>query len=144
MRDGIAGSRAVVACVNSLYQSRTNCIFELEETRRRDPDKPVVALLTQSNPFDWANADLKRLCNFQGQMYVDIGKVAVEQWVADEAPAPEQLERLAAALQPLFRILEVDLRIHPSMVPAPIPPWSPRHSVPPSATGTSVMALNSP
>ena len=121
MQRGIANSKVVVACVNSKYQSRPNCMFELTETIRMFPNKPIVTILTQSKPHEWATDQLKSLCNFEAKMYVDIGAIAAEQWDyrddSQQQEDPDQLNRLAGAVQPLLKILEVDLQIHPSMAP---------------------------
>ena len=48
MREGIEGSHVVLACVNSVYEKRPNCMFELEETRNLFPDKIIVALFLEN------------------------------------------------------------------------------------------------
>ena len=60
MREGIANSKAVLACINEVYQGRVNCMFELEEAAKFKAagTKPLIALFIQSEPFSWASAEV--------------------------------------------------------------------------------------
>ena len=118
MQDGIRKCKVFLCCLNSTYESRDNCMFELRETRRLHPDKPVVTLLLQ-NPFGdpskdpgaWdAKQETRDLLNFKGAMFCDLSKsVAVNERFKPshaDGPTPELLKELAVALAPLVKILK--------------------------------------
>ena len=114
MKEGVARSKVVVACVNALYQSRPNCMLELLETAKLTPSKPVVTLFTQRNPFSWASPEIKKLCNTSGTLFLDIGALAEHDcWASDTGPSEQMTRDLARALEPLLKIL-MDIDCRPS------------------------------
>lgn len=106
MREGIARSKVLLACINSIYQSRPNCMFELQEAKSMTPAKVIVALSTEAEPLTWASTKLVDLCDLQRNMFVDIGAVAKE-WdgVGDSGPSTEMIKKLRLALEPLVKVL---------------------------------------
>jgi ankyrin repeat protein/serine/threonine protein kinase len=115
MDEGVKNSSVVVACVNSTYQTRPSCMKELKIAGSiDDPKKPIVCLVTESDPFSWATTDLKELCLFQKNKFCDIGKLAMLGDVAWENPSDEMISDLQIAIQPLFYILD-ELKIEKSL-----------------------------
>ena len=84
-------------------------------TSLENPKKPVVCLVTESEPFSWATEELKALCSFQTNMYCDVGEVAKLGATAWENPTEVMLSELQMLLQPLFRILN-ELNIEKSLL----------------------------
>jgi serine/threonine protein kinase len=116
MNEGVKNSSVVVACVNSTYQSRPNCIKELRMANEIDnPKKPIVCLVTESVPLSWASEELKGLCSFEANMYCDIGKHALLGNEAWENPTEDMVSSLQKSLQPLFKILD-ELQIEKSLL----------------------------
>jgi len=116
MREGILQSKVVLACVDSCYQSRPNCMFELNYAKDlTDPSKPVVTVLTEGNVFEWGNKELLRLCEVSTKMYVDLGDVAAQAgWSSAQGPTHEMIKELITATEPLIKILH-NLNCRPSI-----------------------------
>ena len=68
MRAGIANSKAVVVCASREYQSRPNCLFELEEAKKMG--KLVIILVIDENIFSWASDDFKAKCDIKTKKFV--------------------------------------------------------------------------
>jgi serine/threonine protein kinase len=117
MEEGVNHSSVVLACVNSSYQSRLNCMKELEMAAVIDnPPKPIVCLVTEKEPFLWASQDLKTLCSLETKLFCDIGEVAAKyEEVEWETPTEEMLSELRLSLKPLYRILS-GLRVEKSLL----------------------------
>lgn len=125
MRNGIKRSTIVLACLNNTYQDRPNCMFELRETARLHPNKPIVALVLEvlSGPPTkrmWANKmapvsqELEGLAKFSTLMYCDISGVAKNPlWANPDQVPPDLVQELSAATQPLVKILH-DVNCLPS------------------------------
>ena len=103
MADGIINSKVFLACVNSSYQTRANCMFELREAKAAK--KEIIALPIESNPLSWCNAELNKICAFADRMYVDLGGLASMEWEREEGPSVEMLSQLHAAIRPLISLL---------------------------------------
>ena len=114
MVDGISKSKMVLACVNSTYQNRENCMFELREANRLN--KPIISLVIEENPFQWASNELKKICEFQSKMFVDISSVVSLNWENDSRVTNEMIERLKAGLRPLLDLLKQS-QCNPSFSP---------------------------
>jgi len=125
MRDGIQTSTVVLVCVNSTYEARPNCMFELRETRRLCADKPVVGLLTERMwGGTWVPGDeIKTLLRTADSMFCDIsngaqppGPANDPRWADPDIDPPEDLiEALSRSLEPLVKILR-DAGCEPSFV----------------------------
>ena len=87
MRQGIANSKVVIACINEGYQTRPNCMYELREAAALKKTKPLVTLFIQSEPFKWVTQDVKDLCDITTKMFVDIGDIAEKKWSEEGADA---------------------------------------------------------
>ena len=125
MRDGVLQSKVFLCCFNRTYETRPNCLFELEQCTRRQPDKPVVALV-MDDMFDRSNPwNVKQECKTMlkmglargNNMYSDVHKVANNPaWrdpnTKDCIPA-DLLKEMETALQPLIKIL-ADVKCTPS------------------------------
>ena len=119
MSDGVKNSSVVIACVNTTYQNRPNCMKELNMAAAiDDPKKPIVCLVTESDPTVWATPELSALCSFQTNMYCDIGELAKLGETAWENPSEVMVSDLNKLLQPLFKILD-ELNIEKSLVTSP-------------------------
>jgi serine/threonine protein kinase/sugar lactone lactonase YvrE len=104
MKEGIANSKVVVACINQKFQERKNCMFELGYAS--GIKKPIVAIFMEEEPFKWANKEVKDCCKMVGKVFLDIGDVCSKDWPAydpkksSEYVADEGLEKeLARALK---------------------------------------------
>jgi hypothetical protein len=129
MRNGIAQSNVFLCCVNSKYQKRPNCMFELNETANRFSDKKIISLLLDplknngGGSFEWtpANAsveavhrEIASILNFDRRMYCDLSKTSGNPlWNPnnyngsnqDDLP-PELSKELLDLLAPLLKILD--------------------------------------
>jgi serine/threonine protein kinase len=130
MREGIEKSEVVLCCANSLYQSRSNCMFEVEQAVAKK--KTVVAVLLE-NPFQnnsWAttrgpvpvDSKLSDALAFKKKLFVDISAEATkDKYRAVEDGGDESLwptaptAELVQALQPLVKIL-ADLKVKTSLL----------------------------
>jgi hypothetical protein len=117
MKQGIQNSAVVVACVNTVYQSRPACMFELAEARSIE-GKQIVSVVLEENPFVWASPELEELCRLRRTMWVDISAIAKDPvWVSESGPERKLLQQLQTSLTPLFKLLR-DLKCFPSYVPS--------------------------
>lgn len=113
MREGIAKSTIVLVCVNSTYQSRQNCMFELKETARLHPNKKIVSLILESRTTWAPSMEMDSILKFNNHMYCDISGVAADPlWKMRDHLTPDlqiQFKKLigdlALATQPLVNIL---------------------------------------
>lgn len=106
MREGIANSDVVVACISTTYQDSKNCMFELNETLHMTPTKSVIALVTEPMPFNWANDELKTKCQLSTKMFVDLSELATEyDWMAENGPSNATIDQLRKKLATLTKIL---------------------------------------
>jgi hypothetical protein len=71
-----------------------------------NPKKPVVSLVTERGPKDWASDELLSLCSFETNMYCDISDVAQAGSTAWENPSADMLSDLQESMQPMLRILD--------------------------------------
>jgi serine/threonine protein kinase/uncharacterized protein YsxB (DUF464 family) len=107
MNEGVKNSSVVMACVNGDYQRSVNCMKELQMADAIDnPKKPVVSLVTERGPKDWASDELRSLCSFETNMYCDISDVAQAGSTAWENPSADMLSDLQESMQPMLRILD--------------------------------------
>lgn len=107
MVNGIKNCKVFLACVNSAYQSRENCMFELEEAKSI-PGKIVVTVITEDEPLSWADERMTELCDFQSQMCVNISQHAALDWEAETDALPYRLAKLRKDLEPLMKVLSVN------------------------------------
>jgi hypothetical protein len=114
MKLGISNSKVVLACVNSFYQSRENCLIELREAVATQ--KTLVTLVIEDNPFAWANEEIKTLCEIKTKMFINIGNQIRNplDWESDEGPTIEMINSLKVSLLPLYKVLD-ELKCYPSM-----------------------------
>ena len=68
MRNGIANSKAVVVCASKEYQTRRNCMFELDEARKLN--KLIIVLVIDEEIFQWATDEMKDKCDLSSKMFV--------------------------------------------------------------------------
>ena len=94
MNDGVKRSTVMLACVDKGYQERPNCMLELCAAKALvDPVKPVVVVLTEGDPWSWANDKMKDLCDFQKKIFVDLSKLAGDPgWTAVDGPSEALLK----------------------------------------------------
>jgi hypothetical protein len=74
-----------------------------------NPKKPVVSLVMESAPKDWASDELRSFCSFEADLSCDISDFAALGDTAWENPSPDMIIELKKLLQPMILILE-DLR----------------------------------
>jgi serine/threonine protein kinase len=125
MIEGVGNSKVFLCCFNRTYETRPNCLFELQECRRRHPDKPVVALVMENmynSSSPWSiKQECKNLLSLGLQrgnsMYCDISRLASNPAWRDpntkDCIHPDLMKELESAMQPLLRILN-DLKCTPS------------------------------
>lgn len=73
MKDGIANSTIFLCCIDELYQTRPNCLLELDEAVRLK--KTIVTIPLDSNFFVWSTADIRLKCQILTKMFIDISKI---------------------------------------------------------------------
>jgi hypothetical protein len=85
MEEGIMRSKVFLVCLNSTYEGRENCMFELKEAK--SINKTIVTLICQPNPLDklpsisgWAGkittfGNAMDLCSLKAMKYYDIGEL---------------------------------------------------------------------
>ena len=117
MKNGIDKSSVFLACLDSGYQQRPNCMLELKHARASSqPPKPVVTIFLEEGPMDWASDDIKTLCDVQRTMYVDFSSLAVDPRWKEEHVEAELLQKLADTMPTLLNILnDSSLHCKPSM-----------------------------
>ena len=125
---GIKKSYLTIACVDPLYQTRPNCLFELDNVVKWN--KPVITVLIVSNAATWVQdtatlvdgttrAGLKDLHNKSARAgtCVDLGVLAaLPGWEEDGGgnTTEDMIRQLEAAAAPLLQMLE-KLGCKPSM-----------------------------
>ena len=125
MRDGVAKSKVVLACISRDYENSQNCMFELRETCNL-ASKPIVTLATDANPFSWAgtnttHGDLKQMCGIsgQGKLFFDIGEICARPgWDQpdDAMIPPKHISDLRTELDKLIKLLQgSQLNIRPTL-----------------------------
>ena len=72
MMEGISKSDFILVCGNSIYQSRDNCMFELRKAK--EMGKQIIVLIIEENPFEWANEEMKLLCELDKKRFIDISQ----------------------------------------------------------------------
>jgi hypothetical protein len=120
MRDGIANSTVVVVCLNRLYMSRENCMFELKEAYKTG--KRIIVFAIEPNVFDWinGNAECKAMCDVSAHMLCDAGVVAVKAgWEAEAGPTAELKATLVTKVSDMIKIVQ-NAGCNPSMPPSGI------------------------
>ena len=124
MRDGIENSQIVLVCLNKLYLSRENCMFELIESRKIN--KNIVTLVTESDPFALAlnnttYGNAMDLCQLSSKMFFDIGELCAKPgWPAEDdniTPVPDELlDELKKKVSELIKSIQgAPLHCRPSM-----------------------------
>ena len=113
MRDGITNSRVVLVCASQTYQTRENCMFELQEAV--SSEKQLLTVILDQNPFNWASRELTDLCQLKSKLFISIAEFENEDWTSDDSPSPELLQRLRLALEPLVKVLINDFSCKPSL-----------------------------
>jgi hypothetical protein len=124
MKDGIENSQIVLVCLNKLYLSSKNCMFELVESRKIN--KNIVTLVTESDPFAWAGSNTTYgnamgLCQLSSKMFIDIGELCAKPgWPAEDdniTPVPDELldELKKKVSELIYYIQGAPLRCRPSM-----------------------------
>ena len=104
MIHGIESSKIVLICLNHLYLSRENCLFELREAHKRN--KILVILLIEPKMQQVSHEALD-LCQLKRKLYVDIGELASLSYWYDKSELGEvQLVELNEQLGPLFALLK--------------------------------------
>jgi serine/threonine protein kinase len=117
MRSGIENSKVVIACLNSKYQSRENCLFELRYAAGLAPVKPIVTLVIEENPFSWASPEILEICQLKQKLFVDLSRFTRFDWEEHDnqestssSPAAAvpigELSLLKQGLEPLIGILQ--------------------------------------
>ncbi len=125
MKEGIENSQLVLVCLNKLYESRQNCMYELSESYKNN--KNIVTLVTEPNPFSWVGTtttygDAHELCQLSTKMFIDIGELCTKPgWPAEndplDTPIPnELLDELKEKIAVLIRLIQgAPLHCMPSM-----------------------------
>jgi len=122
MIDGITRSTIVLACVNSRYETRPNCMFEVKESVKRFPGKNIVALVLEkrfNKPQPWVpTQELEDLLKFKDKMYCDMSDLADDPVWDENAPVPpsaDQVNQVKLRVEALIKILN-DAGCQPSML----------------------------
>jgi len=111
MTSGIANSSVFVVFLNSTYQTRPNCMFELNEAKRLN--KTIITVILDpypTGPTGWASPEILDICELTTKMYVDISSIrAMESWDllkgTEEEASKVMLLELRNALIPLTKLL---------------------------------------
>jgi len=109
MQDGIMHSKVVLVCLNKAYENSRACMYELIESTKAG--KPILTLVTESNPFSWAgdntsHGNVRNLCQLETKMFIDISSTCNKKgW--DECPVPPSLlEELKKGCESLIKFLQ--------------------------------------
>jgi serine/threonine protein kinase len=135
IQQGIENSKVVLACVNSVFQTREHCMDELKEARKLN--KTVITLSIEDNIHDWATSELLDLCRIpvkeeisssenskiqittetSSLTYLNLGdKVTKLGWTeVNDDPNYSMLYELFVSVEPLFNIFEMN-DIYPSLL----------------------------
>lgn len=112
MTDGIANSTVFVVFLNSSYQTRPNCMFELREAKRMN--KTIISVILDpqpTGPSGWACEEVLDICQLSTKMYVDISSFPTsDAWEKLKDPSDEEANKsmlldLRNALVPLTKLL---------------------------------------
>jgi hypothetical protein len=116
MKTGISNSKVMLACLNSTYQSRENCMFELKEAH--STSKPIISLIIEENAFEWISDEAKTLCKLNDSIgindnmnapsplpYLDLSDMAKLEWDQDETNEDQLTKKLYLKLKPLLTML---------------------------------------
>ena len=107
MKGGVARSKVVVACVDSGYQDRPNCMLELRHACDLSPPKTVLTVITQPDIMTWGNPELKSLCGVPAKPVLDIsGSAALDGWDTLDGPTDAMKERVEREIKELVKMLK--------------------------------------
>jgi len=132
MRTGVERSFLTVACIDSQYQVRDNCLLELDFATQMK--RPIVAVVTESGAASWVQSrittirDKKQRAGLKAfydqsvreNTCVDLGALAaLPGWEEGGGgnTTEDMIKQLEAGAEPLLRILE-RLKCTPSMAVA--------------------------
>ncbi len=117
MIEGIESSHIVLVCLNKLYESRENCMYELSEACKRN--KNIVTLVTEPDPFSWAGSsantaygNVKDMCELSTKMFINIGELCTRPgWPVEndplDTPVPgDLLDDLKIKISELIRLIQ--------------------------------------
>ena len=110
MREGIEKSQVFLVVLNSLYQTRENCMFEL--TYARSLGKPVIAVIIEADPLSWANDSLRQQMpgwaeNKMPEMFVPLHEIATRpEWESDLGPGIALQFSLREEIVGLIKLVE--------------------------------------
>ena len=90
MKSGIANSKVVLICLNSLYQSRENCLFELREAY--NTNKSTLTLLIEENKQSWVSPEVREKLNLESS--IDFGELSNMDWDREDGPTEEMKIKL--------------------------------------------------
>lgn len=117
MRDGVDNSVVFLACINTVYQKSTNCLFELDHASNSIPPRKIIALSTEphsstiTGPFSYATDKIKDKCKFSSTMFVDVGKVASQAWESPNGPTKDMIKSLTDELAPLLKVKDNSIEL---------------------------------
>ena len=108
MESGVARSKVVLACVDSGYQDRPNCLLELKHASRElSPPKTIVTVITQPDIMSWGSPDLISMCGVPAKPVLDIsGSAALDGWDSLDGPTDAMKARVEKEVKELVKMLK--------------------------------------
>ena len=76
MVSGITAATVFLCLISREYQSSKNCMFELDNAKSMG--KPIITLVAQPKPFDWASPALLEAASLSTHLFVDISSIAAD------------------------------------------------------------------
>jgi hypothetical protein len=73
MVNGIKNSKIFICCLNQLYQTRENCLFELRKAV--EINKTILTISLDSDLFVWSTPEVKDLCQISTKLFIDISNI---------------------------------------------------------------------
>jgi serine/threonine protein kinase len=115
MKTGILTSDIFLVCLDKLYQTRENCLFELRWAAENKKERIVVIVLEAFPPEDyWVNEEVKELCQLNHHMYIDLSELRHWSWKGEDVEKLNENKKiLKEKLEPLIQLF-MGLNCHPS------------------------------
>ena len=124
MEEGIEKSTVVLACVDSEYQKRDNCMLELRHahkvvTQGGHKTKAIVAVMiedgiswpTGATTGNWGTDEVKDILDTKGKKFVSLHSLHSDAWEHPDGPTEQMLNDLRdhEQIKELFKMLREQL-----------------------------------
>ena len=120
MQQGIENCSVVLACVDSEYQKRDNCMLELRHAHEviklgTGRTKCIIGVMMEDDigwGADWGTDEVKNILDLKGKMFAALHSLNSAAWEDSEGPTEQMLQELRDhdQIKQLFKMLREQMR----------------------------------